>query len=149
MFWEFDFWIQHTFLHKNTPSNLLASTTWLNLLRALGLIWSSYPHVGLWFGELYLWERFLWEPFRRWNMPSTCLLVYVWHIPGGYFDGMVLLQRHTQPEAVHSDNNSLFWWLLNILLVLVEWYAYLIRKSLAFRFGKGSACNEAQHNHPL
>ena len=37
-FQEFDFWIQHTFLHKNTPSNFLASATWLKVLLALGLI---------------------------------------------------------------------------------------------------------------
>ena len=36
-FQNFYFGIQHTFLHKNRPSNLLASTTWLNLLLALWL----------------------------------------------------------------------------------------------------------------
>ena len=30
-----------------------------------------------------------------------------------------------------------------MMLMLIECYAYFIRKCLAFRFGKGSACNAA------
>ena len=64
-FQDFDFWIQHTFLHKNTPSNLLASTTWLNLLLALWLIGETTEEGKFFKASLYMYmyARYLvfWE----------------------------------------------------------------------------------------
>ena len=63
---------------------------WYLCLPALHAIWSRYHHVMVWFGELCLWERFLWECGRfqalkhATNM-SACVFqtstwrMFLWH----------------------------------------------------------------------
>ena len=79
--------------------------------------------------------------FWAWNHAINMSDIYLTEILMAWlFRCYILNQRPLTGVITHFTTVA-------IMLMLDECYAYFIRKCLAFRFGKGSACNEAQHNH--
>ena len=81
--------------------------------------------ITAWWCDLvsYVFESGFWKSvraFRRWNMPSSCQLVYVWHIPGGCFMAwflcyIILNQRSSAGIITHCS--MLIYWLYWLIVI--------------------------------